>query len=89
MIASSFSDPTVIVALVGGICGIVGITLSSLLSQRNQKSAATKIDEIHIMVNSQKDQMEKRIKALETKLGLASGEDIPAPAIVTAHSDQE
>lgn len=84
--AGSFTDPTVIVAIIGGFSGLAGIVLASLLSQRNQKAAATKIDEqaekidsIHVLVNSRMQEALDRIVALEKRYGLQAGAEIPPP----------
>lgn len=82
LVAASFTDPTVFVALIGAFGGFGSIVLASVLSQRNQRTAKKKIEEIHVLVNSQMSAALKRIADLEEKLGLAAGEKIPAPAIV-------
>lgn len=41
------------------------------------------LGQIHVMVNTRLDEALGRVQALELKLGLAAGEDIPAPQIVT------
>lgn len=87
--AGSFTDPTVFVALIAAVGSIVSIVLASILSQRSQKEAGDKIDEIHILVNSQMQAALSRIALLEAKLGLASGEEIPGAQIVTAPTDTE
>ncbi len=81
--AGSFTDPTVYVALIGAFAGFFSIILASLLSQRNQRVARTKLDaqgeqitEIHILVNSKMAEALARIAALESELGLAAGEEI-------------
>ncbi len=86
--AGSFTDPTVYVALIGVFGSLAAILLASLLSKRTQNAAAAKIDEIHILVNDRYSEALDRIVKLEEKLGLAAGEEIPAPAIVTITTEK-
>lgn len=88
--SSSFSDPTVFVALIGAFGGLAAIVLASVLSQRNQKiqknalvEQTEKITEIHVLVNSKMDAALKRVEQLEAKLGIEAGGDIPGAQIVT------
>ncbi len=81
--AGSFADPTVLVACITSAGALLAIVLTSLLSQRNQHNVRgaieeqrQQIDSIHIIVNSQKTEMEKRILALEERLGLEPGAPI-------------
>jgi cell division protein FtsX len=81
--AGSFEDPTVFVALIGVFGSLGAIYLASRLSQKTQAQAKEKIEEIHVLVNGQMTEALDRIEKLEQKLGLAAGEEIPTPAIVT------
>jgi len=90
VLASSFEDPTVIVSLITTTGALLAIILTGLFARRqaadakNDRDAQTeKLSEIHLLVNSRMDEALKRVLALEAKLGLQAGEDIPAPAIVT------
>jgi hypothetical protein len=90
VVGGSLSDPTVLVALIGGFSGLAGIVIASFFSTRNQrdlKGAVLKqsqtITEIHVLVNSKMDEALQRVAALEAKLGLEAGEAIPTPQIIT------
>lgn len=65
-------------AVIGAI-----VIVSTVISYIQARKAKNKVQEIHVMVNSQKTDMEHRIKSLEGKLRLSPGEDIPSPQIIT------
>jgi len=67
------------------------VLLGTIYSARDRhvKMAAldAKADEIHVLVNNRMTEALERIAALEAKLGLASGEPIPGPRLVTETSE--
>lgn len=48
-----------------------------------------KLEEIHVLVNTRMTEALERVAALEAKLGLHAGQDIPTPAIVTVPTEPE
>lgn len=62
------------------------------VAQRVDKAAAetdVKLDEIHVIVNSRMSETLNRVQALEAKLGLHSGEEIPSPPTITKTTKPE
>jgi hypothetical protein len=55
----------------------------------NQKKTDEKVQEVHVMVNSQKAEMEGRIRKLEEKLDLKPGEEIPTQKTITETTEAE
>jgi Skp family chaperone for outer membrane proteins len=86
-IALSAADAAFPIDQIGQAVLAAIITTGAIVSYLQARKAKTKVEEIHVMVNSQKTELENRIKALEQKLGLASGEEIPHPPIVTTQTD--
>lgn len=73
-------------AFVGGI-GQVGTTggqvLLALIVLATAYMNKRKVAEIHILVNSQKTELERRITQLEGALSLERGEDVKPGSVVT------
>ena len=71
--------------------GIVAsiVTVGAVISWLTARRAKAKVQEIHVLVNSQKTVLEQRIIALEAKLDLRAGEKIPAQQIVTPTTEAE
>ncbi len=67
------------------LAGIV--TVGAIVSYLQARKAKNKVQEIHVLVNSQKEELEDRIEQLEAKLELKRGEEIPAQQIVTPATD--
>jgi hypothetical protein len=59
------------------------IIVGSVVTWWQARKAKAKVQEIHVLVNSQHDEMAKRILALEEKLDLTPGQDIPSQQTVT------
>lgn len=86
MTAAILTGPQIAQASLTAIVGLVLAVVGYMLNKKTKQ--------IHVLVNSQMkaalDQIDAdglRITALEQKLGLSPGEEIPSPAIVTTPTE--
>jgi hypothetical protein len=65
---------------------MIGGYIASRMTRRKVDEVKGAVAEVHVLVNSQKVELEERIRDLETKLSLAPGEPIPPQQTVTTET---
>ena len=62
------SDPTVTVALIAAGGPIVAVIISAVVSWLRLSATNAKLAEVHVIVNSQRTEMEARIESLKEQV---------------------
>lgn len=70
-------------ALIIGLLPTLAVLVNYWLVHRQGRKLTAKVDEVHVLVNSQMTTALNRIVELEKKLGLAPGDPVPTLPVVT------